>query len=98
VRLKHIAGEMVEPEFLGEQLAIKRADGWVHGAETHVLDLNLETRLGGGDLDGHLKYFDRKKTPVELELDPKSGATAKLATMAIDAQSWFTVTIDVHVR
>lgn len=97
VRLQHIAGEMTQPEFLGERLAIRNATGWVHGAEVHVLDLNLETHLGSGDLGGHLAYYDRKKTPVELDLDPK-GATPKLASIAIDAQSWFTDTIDVHVR
>jgi hypothetical protein len=98
VRLQHIAAEMTEPEFLGERLAIRNAAGWVHGAEVQVLDLNLETELGGGELDGHLAYYDRKKTPVELELEPKRGATPKLASIAIDAQSWFTDTIDVHVR
>ena len=71
VRLQHIAGEMTEPSFLGERLAIRSATGWVHGAEVHVLDLNLETHLGSGDLGGHLAYDDRKKTPVELDLDPK---------------------------
>jgi hypothetical protein len=98
VRLDRIAGELETPKFLGEHLTITHADGWVHGKEKQVIDLDLETQLGSGELDGHLAYYDRKKTPVELELDPKEGLLPQLSTAAVEAQSWFTDTIDVKVE
>jgi hypothetical protein len=98
VRLDRIAGELETPEFLGEHLTITHADGWVHGEEPQVLDLDLETQLGSGELDGHLAYYDRAETPVGLELEPKAGPLPELAALAADAQSWFTDTLDVNVR
>jgi hypothetical protein len=99
VRLEHVSGELHKPEFLGKQLEIVSAGGWVHGAEPHVIDLNLETRLGEGKLDGHLAlYHGGDKTPVELALAPKSGAATYAASIAAVAASWFSKKVDVDIE
>jgi hypothetical protein len=98
VSLDRISGTLREPKALGSQLEIVRADGRVRGNVVHVLDLDLQGRLDGGRLDAHLAYFNRDKTPVELELRPEGGLKAKLAATGTLLRSWFTETLEVRVH
>lgn len=98
VRLKHVAGSMSQPKFLGDQLDIVSADGWVHGATPHVINLDVSARFGKGELDGRFDYFHRHEKPVEIALAPKSGAAPYAAALAATMGSWFTHTIHVGIE
>jgi hypothetical protein len=98
VRLSHIAGTMTQPKFLGDELDIVSADGWVHGAVPHVINLDVATRFGKGELDGRVDYFHRHENPVEIALAPKSGAAAHAGALAAAIGSWFSHTIDVSIE
>jgi hypothetical protein len=98
VRLDRISGKLTKPQFLGANLDVLRADGWVHGGVEHVIDLELAGELGDDRVDAHLAYFNREKTKVELELDPKEGVRAHLAAFGAELSTAFSDTIAVRVK
>lgn len=98
VRLDGISGDMPQPKFLGKQLDIVSADGWVHGAEPHVIDLEVAARFGDGRLDARFDYFHRHDKPVEISLAPKSGTAAYAGALAGVVGSWFTHAIHVEIE
>ncbi len=98
VRLDRISGKLAKPEFLGANLDILRADGWVHGAVEHVLDLKIAGELGGDRVESPLAYFERDTKNVELELDPKEGVRTHLAALGAQLGTAFSDAIEVRVK
>jgi hypothetical protein len=98
VRLDRISGKLAKPQFLGANLDILRADGWVHGAVEHVLDLKVAGELDGDRVDAHLEYFDREEKSVQLALDPKEGVRPHLAAFGAQLGTAFNDAIEVRVK
>ena len=97
--MQNIHARVISPELLGSHVTLERTEGWVHGAETHVLSLAFNARLeDSGSIDGTLDYFSRKRLPVLVDLKPNGDLKTHLATALVDAQSWFTDAVKVEVH
>lgn len=73
VKLEKISGR-ITPGFLGKRTELKQLDGWVHGKQKHVAQMEFATRIGDGELSGRLNVYDRDKNPVSIEIERATGA------------------------
>jgi hypothetical protein len=89
----------VEPGLLGAETSLKRVDGWVHGMEKHVLQLDAALGIGEGSLDAIVNFYDRDKTPVEVTVKQSEGLAADLISGLLDlGSSLFGDTVKVEVE
>jgi hypothetical protein len=63
-----------------------------------VIDLDIKAELDDGRFDANFAYFDREKTKVELELDPKDGVMTHLVSLGAELGTMFTDAIDVRLE
>lgn len=96
VFLKHVSGDL-EEDLAGMSVRLISVTAWIHGAEKQVLDLHALTRIGDAKMNAYVKYFDRDKKPVEIELSKTDGVQAELAALLVYFQSMTTDDLEVSL-
>lgn len=97
VLLEDIRGR-VEPGLLDKRTELLRVDGWIHGKERQVMQLNAKLRIGDGRLDTLVNYFDRDKTPAEITIKKAEGAGELISALLSLAETLFGDTLEVDVK
>ena len=96
VLMTHVSGKLQE-KLAGMEVELVSVTGWVHGAEKQVLNLHALAHVSGAPLNAHIKYFDRDKKPVEIELSKTNGLAAELTALMVYFGSMTTDDLEVRL-
>jgi hypothetical protein len=94
VTLAQISGRL-EQEIAGARVALANVDGWIYGKEKHVAHFVADTRVGSGKLALTIDYFDRPKTPMQVQLRKSQGFEATALAWLMRAAAGFSDAIQV---
>jgi hypothetical protein len=94
IRLERIRGDF-DQKLLGADVELLQADGEVRGKNKRLVDMQLKLRISDSKMAGRMTVHERKRLPVELELDTDGGVETSLAAMGLKLGSWFSDAVDV---
>ncbi|MGB5812244.1 MAG: hypothetical protein WBG86_17030 [Polyangiales bacterium] len=98
VTLGQVQGIFEKPTITGDEIHLQRMDGEVWARESHVVSMQLETRIGDGRLDADFDFYDREEGAAVLTLRPEVGSGAALTAAAIKVRSWFSDKMEVEIE